>query len=122
MLLLNDAEDPGKYLFFNNAGDTLVIHSNLWVGREWHFQDLDDGGYVRAKVSVNGEYTIAPGVTDSLYRIKLQVFDAEGNLVEGVFPSGESFDITKFHGVSELLISTYGLKIRRSSISEYQSV
>lgn len=89
-------------VFFNRWGDSIFIRTLVDEGDSWIFYTFEDGSYIEASVVNYDEFGILPDITDSLYRVKLNVYSAGGDPLPGVFPDETKFDISKLYGVTEI--------------------
>ena len=91
----------GTYVFFNKLGDSIFIRTKLDIEEEWHIYDFPDGSgrYVKgyALNQLNGG--ILPGMFDSIYRIKLNVYNNLGVIQWGIFPNETIIDFSKNYGI-----------------------
>ncbi len=102
MLVLSDTPEGDMHVFFNSEGDSIFIRNNLAINETWRFYTFEDGSYIRARVVNYNEFGILPGITDSLYRVRLNVFAEDDTALPGVFPDDFKFDISKHYGMTEV--------------------
>ena len=102
MLVLSGTPEGDMHVFFNSAGDSIFIRNNLAINDIWVFYTFEDGSYIRARVVTYNQFGILPGIEDSLYRVRLNVFAEDGTPLPGVFPDEFKFDISKHYGMTEV--------------------
>ena len=101
--MLKLADDlNGTCVFFNSNGDSIFIRTILGLGDTWRFYTFEDGSYVEASVVTYNEFGILPGIDDSLYRVRLNVFSEFDEPLLDVFPDETKFDISKQYGLTEM--------------------
>lgn len=99
MLVKNDPEVT--HVFFNANNDSIFIKSNIFVGKTWRVYTWADGSYIKGTVINRLEQEFLPGVLDSFYRIKLNVYSPTNVLQPTVFPNETKIDISKNNGIIE---------------------
>lgn len=91
----------GTYVFFNKFGDSIFIRTKVDLEEEWHIYDWPDGNYIKGYIVNKLFLTIMPGITDSVTRIQLNVYNSSGTILTGVFPNQTKWDFTKNYGLIE---------------------
>jgi hypothetical protein len=100
--VLLKSDENKTWVFFNSGGDSIFIRSNLSDDEEWVFYTYPDGKYIKARVVLHDNLTIMAGIDDSIFRVRLRVYGADGSDLSDIFPDETKFDISKHFGVTEI--------------------
>ena len=68
------------YFFYNNIGDSIMLHTQEQIGHHWVFYTYPNNTYLRASI-INILYNNMAGIVDSIKVISLQYFDSLGNVL-----------------------------------------
>lgn len=99
VLILNDTDRT--HVFFNKNNDSIFFKTQVVLGNTWRMYEWSNGSYVKATVINKLEGELLPGIVDSFYRIKLNVFTAGGTLLPDTFPNETKMDFSKTLGLIE---------------------
>lgn len=91
----------GTYVFFNKFGDSIFIRTKVDLEEEWHIYDWPDGNYIKGYIVNKLLLGILPGITDSVTRIQLNVYNSSGVIQPDIFPNQTKWDFTKNYGLIE---------------------
>lgn len=99
VLIMNDTDRT--HVLFNYRNDSIFIKTQIAIGNTWKVYKWPNGSYVKATVINKLEGELLPGVIDSFYRIKLNVYTLGGTMLTDTFPNETKMDISKSVGIVE---------------------
>lgn len=87
----------GRNIFFNQAGDSIIIRSNAALIESWRLTEFKNGDYFEAVVTEKKESTILAS-TDSFKVITLTLKNSSGSSIPHDF-NGKEIVLSKNHGL-----------------------
>lgn len=99
MVMLNDADET--HVFFNSANDSIFIRLHQPVDSFWVLYTYPDGSIIRATVLDRVWMTVLPETFDSVYRMRLNVYDENYILQPDSILNDRKIDIAKNYGLIE---------------------